>query len=190
MSSAERVARSDGVCGKCAPASWRKPSIAIQPATRHRPCVNLRPARPDEAERLTAIAHAAKRHWGYPESWIRLWREQLTLTPAYLAANPTFVAELDGKAVAFASVVLENATATLDHLWVLPEAMGFGIGRALFQHAEKTARQAGCTKLATTADPYAEAFYQKMGLVTMDREDASLDGQTRFLPLMEKSLGS
>jgi GNAT superfamily N-acetyltransferase len=65
-----------------------------------------------------------------------------------------------------------------------------GVGRALFVHAENAARLSGATRLTTTADPHAEDFYRKMGLVTVGREDASLDGQPRFLPLMEKSLAS
>ena len=150
--------------------------------------MNLRAARPDEADRLTVIAHAAKRHWGYPEAWIQRWRDQLTLTPEYVTRNPTFVAELDGVVVAFASIVPRGSRAVLDHLWVLPEAMSRGIGRVLFVHAETVARQGGATRLTATADPHAEEFYKKMGLVTVGREDAYLDGQVRFLPLMEKLL--
>ena len=40
--------------------------------------VHLRRANPDEAGVLTEIAHAAKRHWSYPESWIEYWREDVT----------------------------------------------------------------------------------------------------------------
>jgi GNAT superfamily N-acetyltransferase len=152
--------------------------------------MHLRAARPDEADRLTAIAHAAKRHWGYPEAWIERWRDQLTITPEYVAQYPTFVAELDGAVVAFVSIIPQARRAVLDHLWVLPEAMRRGLGRALFRHAEAAARRAGATTLTTTADPHAEDFYRKMGLVTVGHEDASLDGQTRRLPLMEKSLGA
>lgn len=151
--------------------------------------MTLRTARPDEADRLTAIAHAAKRHWGYPEAWIQRWRAQLTISPDYLGRNPTFVAELDDTVVAFASILPGGSRAVLDHLWVRPGMMRRGLGRALFARAENAAREAGATVLATTADPHAEAFYRKMGLVTVGREEASLDGEERFLPLMEKVLG-
>ena len=152
--------------------------------------MNLRAAQPDEADRLTAIAHAAKRHWGYPEAWIRQWRDTLTITPDYLARHPTFVIERDGTVVAFASLLSQGSVAVLDHLWVLPSEMKQGFGRALFLQAEKTARAAGVTQLKVTADPHAEEFYRKMGLVTVGREEASLDGHERFLPLMEKTLSS
>jgi hypothetical protein len=34
-------------------------------------------AKPEDAETLTEIAHAAKRHWDYPERWIEAWRDIL-----------------------------------------------------------------------------------------------------------------
>ena len=40
--------------------------------------LHVRRAMPDEAEALTEIAHAAKRHWGYPENWIERWKANLT----------------------------------------------------------------------------------------------------------------
>ena len=32
--------------------------------------IEIRRAQPNDAETLTNIAHAAKRHWNYPEHWI------------------------------------------------------------------------------------------------------------------------
>src|SRR5687768_14276222 len=60
-----------------------------------------------DAGALTEIAFAAKRHWGYPEDWIRRWQEALTITPEYITANPTFVAAVDGKFVGFCAVHIE-----------------------------------------------------------------------------------
>src|SRR6478609_588143 len=130
-------------------------------------------ARPGEAAKLTAIAHAAKRHWGYPEAWIARWAGTLTLTPGYIAAQPTFAARVGEEVVGF-------------HALVLPAAMGQGIGRALFEHAEAFARQNGAKRLWVESDPHAEKFYQHMGMTVYGRQPAPLDGQPRFLPLLEK----
>ena len=148
----------------------------------------FRPAQPEEAARLTTIAWQAKRHWGYPEHWLKAWTENLTLTPDYIRCHSVQVAELDGRMVAFNGLQIAGETALLDHLWVLPEAMGRGIGRGLFLQAENAARVAGAKLLKVIADPHAEEFYRKLGAVTIGREPASLDGQERFLPVMEKSL--
>ena len=54
--------------------------------------LHIRRAVPAEADLLTEIAHAAKRHWGYPENWIREWKSDLTITPEFIATNEMYVA--------------------------------------------------------------------------------------------------
>jgi GNAT superfamily N-acetyltransferase len=146
-------------------------------------------ARPEEAADLTRIAQAAKRHWGYPQGWMRAWAGILTVTPHYLRTNPTFVAAEDGVAKGFCSLRLEGACAHVDHLWVRPDAMGRGVGRALFARGEKLALEAGALRLRIESDPNAEGFYQAMGAATVGRRPAAMDGRERFLPLLEKALG-
>ena len=49
------------------------------------------------------------------------------------------------------------------HLWVLPEAMGRGVGRSLFRHALERARILGFRELEIESDPNAEGFYRRIG---------------------------
>jgi hypothetical protein len=88
-------------------------------------------AKPIDAESLTAVAHAAKRHWGYPESWIHHWRDSLTITPDFVANNVVFVATIAEGAVGFGTLRFDRVAGWIDHLWVLPAAMGCGVGRRL-----------------------------------------------------------
>ena len=145
-------------------------------------------ARSENAEALTSIATAAKRHWGYPEGWICRWKDVLTVTADYIQFNPTFVALVDGKIVGFYALRFQAAEAQLDHLWVLPATMRRGIGRTLFEHAERTAREAGAVNLKVESDPHAEGFYRRMGAVVYGQQAAPTDGQARFLPLLQKGL--
>ncbi len=148
----------------------------------------LRAAQPEEAAALSAIARAAKAHWGYPESWLQAWTPQLTITPELVRANSTVVAELDGQVAGFAMLRLEPNGAILEHLWVRPALMRRGVGRALVARAEILARAAGAARLRIVGDPHAEGFYQRMGAAVCGREPAPMDGQPRFLPLLEKRL--
>ena len=125
--------------------------------------VRLRPARPADAPRLTRIAHAAKRHWGYPEAWIRLWRAGLTVRPAHLCRHAVTVALLRGRISGFVSVRIEGRGAELEHLWVLPAAIGRGVGRVLFAHALWRCARRGVRGLGVTADPNAADFYRALG---------------------------
>ena len=105
----------------------------------------LRLGRTQDAAVLTEIAHAAKRHWGYPQRWLDMWQKDLTVTPRYIAHNPVYVAQSEHTITGFIALALQQPEAEIDHLWVLPEHMGRGIGRLLL------------------ADPNAAAFYCKLG---------------------------
>ena len=142
----------------------------------------------EDADALTEIAFAAKRRWRYPENWLWQWQEALTITPGYVIKNPTLVATIDNEIVGFGAVQIEAGTAVLDHLWVLPQFMGRGVGRALFQYAEEIARASGAVRMRIVGDPHAEQFYSRMGATVYGREPASMDGEARFRPLLEKSL--
>jgi GNAT superfamily N-acetyltransferase len=148
-------------------------------------------AAPELAPTLTRIALAAKRHWQYPERWIEIWTPILTLTPEYVAANPTYVAVEDGSPVGFYALVLspEPSRAQLDHLWLSPERIGRGLGRALFEHATATATALGATAVDIEAEPNAEPFYSHMGARRTGERTGRIEDQPRVLPLMELELG-
>src|SRR6266550_8674687 len=96
--------------------------------------LQIRRATPDEAEALTALAHAAKRHWGYPEEWIEQWRTDLTITPDFIANNEVFVAVISDEIAGCCALVVNDSLAEIEHMWIKPEHIGSGVGRALFDH--------------------------------------------------------
>jgi len=147
-------------------------------------------AAPALAATLTRIALAGKRHWQYPERWIEIWTPVLTLTPEYVAANPTYVAVEAGSPAGFYALVLspDGCRAQLDHLWLYPEWIGRGLGRALFEHAAATARVLGAAAVDIEAEPNAEAFYCHMGARRTGERSGRIEGQPRVLPLMELDL--
>jgi len=141
-------------------------------------------AKPQDADALTEIAYAAKRHWGYPERWIESWRDTLTIRPEFIAANVTYSAMEDDCAVGFYLLAIENDGVHLDHLWIAPHAMGRGIGRALFDHAVEETRQLGHRILKIEADPNAERFYTRMGARRVGEVVREIERQRRVLPLL------
>jgi GNAT superfamily N-acetyltransferase len=72
----------------------------------------------------------------------------------------------------------------LEHLWVTPEHMGTGVGRALFEHAVRRAASMGAETLKIEADPNAEGFYLRMGARRVGEITYPLNGQKRTLPLL------
>jgi GNAT superfamily N-acetyltransferase len=141
-------------------------------------------ARPEDAATLTHIAFSAKRSWGYPEKWIDAWRSVLTIQPEFVANHETYAATIEGRLVGFYALSPEGGGMQLLHLWVLPDAMGQGLGRALFLHALGRTRELGFRKLEIESDPNAEDFYRRMGARRVGARQTEVEGQRRELPLL------
>jgi N-acetylglutamate synthase-like GNAT family acetyltransferase len=146
--------------------------------------VYIRRARPDEASVLTEIAHAAKRHWGYPEKWIQQWQADLTITPQFIDDNEMYVAIKDGRIAGCGALCCDESVAELEHMWIRPEHIGAGIGRALFNYIMKRASNLSLPVLELSADPNAEGFYERMGATRIGEVRSEIDGQARVLPRM------
>jgi len=151
--------------------------------------ISIRRADPSEAEQLTAIAHAAKRHWGYPESWIEEWQADLTITSEFIAANEVFVAIVNDEIAGCCALVVTDKLAEIEHMWIRPELMGGGVGRALFEHARDRAKELRLAVLELSADPNAEGFYERMGAMRVGDVPAAMTGaEARALPRMRIQL--
>jgi N-acetylglutamate synthase-like GNAT family acetyltransferase len=150
--------------------------------------LQIRRATPDDSAVLTAIAHAAKRHWGYPETWIEHWEAELTITPEFVANNEVFIAVVDGEIAGCCALVVSDWLAELEHMWIDPKHMGTGVGRALFEHTKQRARFLGLAELELSADPNAEGFYLRMGAEPIGGVPADIEGQPRILPRMKVDL--
>ena len=150
--------------------------------------IHIRRAKPEEANTLTKIAHAAKRYWGYPESWIEHWQDDLTITPEFIISNETFVATIGEEIVGCCAIVLNESGAELEHLWIKPEHMRAGVGRTLLLHARDHASNLRVSALELSADPNAEGFYQRMGATRIGEVRSEIEGQLRVLPRMRIEL--
>jgi GNAT superfamily N-acetyltransferase len=150
--------------------------------------LTIRRARPEQADRLTELAHASKRRWGYEEPLIALWRQALTLTPDFIAGHQVYVAESDGEIVGVYGLVQKGTEASLEHMWVHPDAMGTGVGKQLFDHAVRVARTGGAHRLEIVSDPNAEGFYLRMGAARVGTSPSVPAG--RMLPKLVLTLAS
>jgi N-acetylglutamate synthase-like GNAT family acetyltransferase len=148
----------------------------------------IRSATADDASVLTKIAHDAKRHWGYPEHWIKHWESDLTISPDFIRDNHVYVAEEDGEIHGFYALSVAGTKAELEHMWVTPDRIGTGVGKDLFLDAMERAAALNVGSVEIVADPNAAGFYKHMGATQIGEIDASLDGQSRTLPRMKRGL--
>ena len=146
--------------------------------------MQIKPAGPEDAARLTAIAFAAKRSWGYPERWMESWRDLLTIKPEFIIGHETCLAVIEDQAVGFYALGRNGDRMELLHLWVLPGVMGRGIGRSLFLHALENARALGCRELEIESDPNARGFYERLGARCVGLKQTEIQQERRELPVL------
>ena len=151
------------------------------------PLVSIRRCVADDAPRLTTIAHSAKRHWGYPETFLRMWAADLTLTPAFVTDHHVYGAISAGRLVGMYALAGELPQMELEHFWVTPEAMGAGVGRRLMDHARRVAGAHGARTIRIASDPNAEGFYLRMGARRVGAEASTPPGRT--LPVLVLDVG-
>ena len=125
--------------------------------------MTVRPARPDEAAAISALAVRAKAHWGYDAAFLEACRDELTWTPEQVAEQDVLVWE-EGEDLL--GTTARGGAAPDGALWAVfvdPEAHGRGIGRALVETVLARAAAAGFRSVTIAADPNAEGFYRAVG---------------------------
>ncbi|MGH8981823.1 MAG: GNAT family N-acetyltransferase [Acidimicrobiales bacterium] len=146
--------------------------------------MHLRPATPDEATELSELALRSKAVWGYDDAFLEACRAELTLDAARLDELRIVVAEADGEVVGFYSLIGVPPDGELGHLFVEPEWIGRGLGRALWTHMSTTAAALSFARVRIESDPGASSFYESMGARRVGRvPSGSVEG--RWLPLLE-----
>src|SRR4030095_8567041 len=144
--------------------------------------MQIRKAATEDSAALTKIAHAAKRHWGYPEHWLKHWQDDLTISADFIAGTDVYVAESEGNVLGFYALIIRKDKAELDHLWVSPAHIGTGVGKQLLLHAMQRAAKASISAVEILSDPNAEGFYRKQGAHRIGEVFSKIDGEPRVLP--------
>ncbi len=150
--------------------------------------MEIRKAKSNESEMLTQITHAAKRYWNYPERWLVLWKDALTITPDFILKNEVYVAYDQDKILGFYALVAEGGVLALEHLWVAPEHIGTGVGRKLFAHGVGRAISLKAKSMDIEADPNAEGFYKRMGAKRIGEIVRQVEGAERIIPRLRVDL--
>jgi len=132
---------------------------------------------------LNPICLAAKRHWGYPETWIQHWLPDLTLAPDHFQTWRIYKLVLGQQPIGFCSIEEHPTFYEVHDLWLLPTHMGNGWGALLLKETISQVCQ-NPKPIQLDADPNAMGFYRKMGFKTIGEVESFPKG--RFLPVMQR----
>ena len=149
--------------------------------------IEFRLARDTECPDLSEMMLQSKAHWDYDPEFIEACRDDLTITPDWLTVNTGFVAERGDAVVGFFGISVKEDTAYTEHFFVAREAIGSGVGGIMWAEYVRQAIIRGAQRIEIESEPYAEAFYQRMGAVTVGAAPSSVF-PGRQLPLMELKL--
>ncbi len=149
--------------------------------------MSIEKAQPTDAEALTALTMRSKAHWGYTPEQLLSWREELTITPAYINQNEVFKLIKDYEIIGFYTHQPLDATRIkLNFLFVEPAYIGHGYGSRLLNDFLRRVGKSKFTKVLLDADPNAEAFYEKHGFKVVGKLQSAI--KDRYLPIMEKEI--
>lgn len=139
--------------------------------------MRIRDAAPEERAALETLQRRSSDVWDEYREQLAAHPDAIELPEAYIHNGWVRVAvHGDDAPIAFSVVIpATDGVHELDGLFVAPERMHGGIGRALVQDAATRARAGGAAALRVTAGP-ARGFYEKLSFAVVET------AQTRFGP--------
>jgi GNAT superfamily N-acetyltransferase len=143
----------------------------------------IRYAKRSERGALDALHRRSSFVWAEDRAMLEAHPDALGVSPDAIIEQRVRVAV--GKAeevLGFSVVALEGLVCELDDLFVDPDVMRKGIGRALVRDAAGGAVVAGCRSMAVVAHPRNFPFYESVGFKPGD------PATTRFGPAVQMRL--
>jgi len=140
-----------------------------------------------DANDLTKLTFSSKSYWGYSKEQMEQWKDDLTVTTAYINRNEVYKLTDNNKLIGYYSFYkLDDKKVKLDNIFIAPEFIGKGYGNFLMRDFFDRMQFGGAQKVVLESDPNAEQFYQKLGFKVIGQKQTSI--KDRFLPIMEKEM--
>ena len=147
----------------------------------------IRLARSEEADLLTALGVRSKAVWKYSDAEMSTFQQELRISTSQISDGKVFVLTEDGEAIAYYALLdLNSDSVELQHMFVDPRHLKRGLGTRLYLHAIAQARTRGFRRLVIQSDPNAAGFYIKQGLQVVREIPSSIPNRT--IPYFEVDL--
>lgn len=140
----------------------------------------------EQDSEISLLAKSSKKYWDYPDEWLQMWDEDLTITADYIKNNHVFHVSENQEILGFYGFEVAENRIILEYLFVHPKAIGKGIGKLLMNDFLLRAETFKINEIVLVADPHAEAFYERFGFKTVEMKPTRIE--ERFLPQMSKVL--
>ncbi|RYE50552.1 MAG: GNAT family N-acetyltransferase [Sphingobacteriales bacterium] len=124
--------------------------------------LNFIDAEAKHTELLRDVLITSKGYWGYSQEQLETWKSNLRFEEEYVSRNTVKLILEDKEVIGFFAIV-KGDTDELDHLWLLPNAIGRGYGNLVFEQILLECDALKISNFYIISDPDAEGFYLKKG---------------------------
>jgi N-acetylglutamate synthase-like GNAT family acetyltransferase len=133
--------------------------------------MTIRTARSADGGALAALHRRASYVWEEDRAQLDAHPEIFGVAPDLLEAGHVRVATLpDGTVIGFATIrPLSHGKCEVEDLFVEPDVMRNGIGRALIEDAAVRAATGGCKVMCVVGAERTRGFYERVGFVVQAR---------------------
>lgn len=125
---------------------------------------------------------SSKGYWGYSQEQLEQWRSNLRFEDEYIYRNTVKLILDESEVIGFFAIVKGDID-ELDHLWLLPKAIGKGFGNLVFEKILSECKILDITEFYIISDPDAEGFYLKKGALKVG--EVYSEPQKRMLPILK-----
>lgn len=154
---------------------------------KNNPELQILKAQGKDAQKLTELTLRSKDYWGYGAAQIESWKEELTITEAYILENEVYKLVTGNDLIGFYAFLPENnRKVKLNFLFIEPDYIGHGYGKLLLTNFLQRVMNMGYGKVTLDADPFAKSFYARNGFEVVGQLQSTI--KDRFLPIMELQL--
>lgn len=144
--------------------------------------LNFIDAETKDAGLLRDILIASKGYWGYSQEQLGKWKANLRFEEEYIFRNTVRLIYKDEEVIGFFAIVKGDIN-ELNHLWLLPKAIGKGFGSLVFEQILSECGALEISSFYIVSDPDAEGFYLKKGALKVG--EVYSDHQKRMLPKLK-----
>jgi GNAT superfamily N-acetyltransferase len=148
--------------------------------------VAIRAAELDDMPELRAVFRRSSLSNESDRALLLAHPDVLELTDLAVTQGRSRVAVVDGRIIGFATWLGAGDVTEVDDLFVDPDWMGHGAGRALVADLVTQARARGVRRVEVTANEHALAFYVKVGFVI----DGEAPTRFRSAPRLHRDLSA
>ena len=131
---------------------------------------------------LRDILIASKGYWGYSQKQLEEWKSNLKFEEEYMTRNTVKLILKENDVIGFFAIVKGDSD-ELDHLWLLPKAIGKGFGNMAFEQILSECNTLNISSFYIISDPDAEGFYLKKGALKVG--EVYSEPQKRMLPRLK-----